>query len=351
VGAAAFGAAAPISLTGGGTGRPVSASGDDEVGPCAQPRFPAELRGENKVLTSRLHAVAPSSPWFALLLLFYAAPLLSIVFLSFLTLHQDGPALPFTLANYVAVLEGETGHFRVILKTLGIGFAVVALSAVIAVPVAYFLAKGMRAPRAEVAVLMLFAIPFLVGPLVRTVSWRGILGVNGLVNVTLGELGLIDQPILSLLYGTMPMILAMTYNVFPFMLFTVYLNLKVIDDQLLRAARDLGATGWTTFWRVVVPLAVPGLVTGAVLVFVPTLSAILEPEMLGGPSGRLTPTAIRGQFFHTQNWPLGAALTLVFVVCGGLAIALLGWIVARLGRLSARASMRHDLKASVGGDR
>ena len=97
-------------------------------------------------------------------------------------------------------------------------------------------------------------------------------------------------------------------------------------SNLATAARDLGASAWTAFWRVVVPLSAPGLVTGAILVFVPVLSAVLEPELLGGPSSRLTPTAIRSQFFHTLNWPLGAALTVVFMFLGGIAIGMLGWL-------------------------
>ena len=291
-------------------------------------------------MLGRYRAAIAGTPWYALLLLFYAIPLVSIVFLSFLTLQEDGPGLPLTLANYAVVFDEGTGHFRVMLRTLSMGLAVVGLSALIAVPIAYYLAKVVRSARAEIVILMLFAVPFLVGPLVRTVSWRGILGVNGLINVTLTKIGLIDQPILALLYGTMPMVLAMTYNVFPFLLFTVYLNLKVIDDRLLQAARDLGATGWSAFWRVVVPLMVPGLVTGVVLVFVPTLSAILEPEMLGGVSGRMTSTAIRGEFFHTQNWPLGAALTLVFLCCGALAIGALGLAVATAARWCGRLGLR-----------
>jgi len=299
-------------------------------------------------MLKHLKSAAPGGPWFVLLLLFYAVPLASILMLSVLTQTDGTPGFPLTLQNYEAVFDADTGHFRVILKTLKIGLLVVALSTAIAVPVAYVLAKGMRSAKAEVITLMLFAVPFLVGPLVRTVSWRGILGVNGLVNVSLTEIGLIDQPILSLLYGTMPVALAMTYNVFPFMLFTVYLNLKVVDDQLLRAARDLGASGWATFWRIVVPLIIPGLVTGAILVFVPTLSAVLEPEMLGGPSGRLTGTAIRGEFFETRNWPLGAALTTVFVMCGGIAIAGLSWVVARLARLCAQFSLHYRVRDPVG---
>jgi spermidine/putrescine transport system permease protein len=132
------------------------------------------------------------------------------------------------------------------------------------------------------------------------------------------------------------MIIAMTYNDFPFMLFTMYLALKMVDDRYLAAARDLGASAAATFWRIAIPLASPGLFTGAVLVSVPTLSAVLEPEMLGGTSARLAATAIRDQFFHANNWPKGAALTVTLVLGGAVAIGLLIGVVALLTRASAR---------------
>ncbi len=271
-----------------------------------------------------------------MLVLFYAFPLLSLLFLSFLTSESGHVRVEFTLANYAAVFSTTTGRMEVILKTLTVGLEVVALSTIISVPLAYYLAKVVRSPRAQVAVLMLFAAAFLVGPLVRTVSWRGILGINGLINTALVGTGVIDEPLLSLLYGRPAILVAMTYNVFPFMLFTVFLSMKMIDDRYIAAARDLGASAMTAFWRVVVPLAAPGLVAGAVLVFVPVLSAVLVPEMLGGTSGRLTPTAIRSQFFHTMNWPLGAALTVVFTTVAGVTIGLLAYLVAIGARWAGR---------------
>ena len=177
----------------------------------------------------------------------------------------------------------------------------------------------------------------------RTVSWRGILGVHGLINESLLQLGLISEPILSLLYGELAMTLALTYNVFPFLLFTTYLSMKVIDDRIIAAARDLGASPAAAFFRVVLPLAAPGVVTGAVLVFVPTLSAVLEPEILGGTSSRLMATAIRDQFFHAHNWPLGATLTVVLIVSGTITLML----VALVTSLALRACSHYGLSTGV----
>jgi spermidine/putrescine transport system permease protein len=274
-------------------------------------------------VTSRNSLWVAVAPWLAILLLFFALPLAGLVLLS-LTGSAGGGVRNFpTLDNYRAIFDLGSGRPAVLAKTLTAAVIVVLLSAVLSVPVAYYLAKVVRSARVEATVLMLIATTFLVGPLIRTVSWRGILGINGLLNTAFQHLGLIDQPILSLLYGPPAMIVAMTYNDFPFMLFTVYLALKMIDDRYLAAGRDLGASAITTFWRIAVPLAAPGILTGAVLVFVPTLSAVLEPEMLGGTSGRLTATEVRDQFFHAHNWPLGSALTIVLIVAGGATVGVL----------------------------
>ena len=282
---------------------------------------------------------AAAMPWLAMLLLFYALPLVSLVVLSLLESESGHIRFSLTLDNYSDVFEAATGRPGVILKTLWIGIQVVLYSTIIALPLAYFIAKVMRSVRAQAVLLVLFAAAFLVGPLVRTISWRGVLGVSGLINTTLQWMGLTEQPLLSLLYGRPAMIIAMTYNAFPFMLFALFLAMMMIDDRHIAAARDLGATALTAFFRVVVPLSVPGLVTGAILVFVPVLSAVLEPEILGGPSSRLTPTAIRSQFFHTLNWPLGAALTVTFVVFAGVSVGALAQAYATLARMSGRVGL------------
>lgn len=282
---------------------------------------------------------AAATPWLAMLLLFYALPLGSLVVLSLLESESGHIRFSLTLENYRDVFAAATGRPGVIVKTLWIGIQVVLYSTIIALPLAYYIAKVMRSPRSQAVLLVLFAAAFLVGPLVRTISWRGVLGVNGLINTTLQSSGLIDQPLLSLLYGKPAMIVAMTYNAFPFMLFALFLAMIMIDDRHIAAARDLGATALTAFFRVVVPLCVPGLVTGAILVFVPVLSAVLEPEILGGPSSRLTPTAIRSQFFHTLNWPLGAALTVTFVVFAGISVGALAQAFAVLARFCGKAGL------------
>jgi spermidine/putrescine transport system permease protein len=278
-------------------------------------------------------------PWYATILVFFALPIAWLVALSLTGRAPDGGVVFPTFVNFAAVFDLASGQLEVLGRTVAVGMAVVALSIVIAVPVGYYLAKVVRSPRLEATVLTLIAGTFLIGPLVRTVSWRGILGFNGVINAALTGLGIIDEPLLSLLYGRPAMIIAMTYNNFPFALFTTYLAMKMVDDRHVAAARDLGASATTAFWRIVVPLSSPGLFTGAILVAVPTLSAVLEPEMLGGTSARLAATAIRDQFFHANDWPQGAALTVILVLAGAIAIGLLIAVIAILTRASARVGV------------
>ena len=266
---------------------------------------------------------AAAGPWLLSLLIFFAFPLAGLVVLSL-----TDRAGHFSLANYVSIADLSSGQFDVLLRTVRIGITTVILSLLISVPVGYYLAKIVRSPRIESLVLLLVAATFLAGPLVRTVSWRGILGVHGLINESLMQLGVIRMPILSLLYGELAITLALTYNVFVFLIFTTYLSMKVLDDRIIAAARDLGASPASAFFRVVLPLAAPGVITGAVLVFVPTLSAVLVPEILGGTSSRLMATAIRDQFFHAQNWPLGAALTVLLIVAGALTIGAIALVLS-----------------------
>lgn len=285
---------------------------------------------------------AAAGPWLSSLLVFFALPLIG---LSALSLTDQGGQ--FSLANYAAIADLSSGRIDVLIKTIRIGITVVTISLCLAVPVAYFLAKILRSPRIESLILLLVSASFLAGPLVRTVSWRGILGVHGLINETLVQLGMVEAPILSLLYGELAMTLSLTYNVFPFLLFTTYLSMKALDDRLIAAARDLGATPSAAFFRIVLPLAAPGVVTGSVLVFVPTLSAVLEPEILGGTSSRLMATAIRDQFFHAHNWPLGAALTMVLIVAGATTIGVIALVTSQVLRTCSRFGLSAGIASHV----
>ncbi|TKI05283.1 ABC transporter permease [Martelella alba] len=270
------------------------------------------------------YSALTGGPWTVVLLAFFILPIVGLIYFS-LTGHNA----PFpSLTNYRLIFSAGSTRPEVLVRTIATACEVVGMSAMLAIPTAYFLAIVVRSARFQAVYLTLVSATFLVGSLVRTVSWRGILGRNGLLNEVMMSLHLIDTPVMSLLYGPLAVKLSMTYNAFPFMLFTLFLAMKAIDPGIILAARDLGANAATTFWRIIIPLSAPGLWSGGILVFVPTLSTVLEPEILGGTTGRLMATDIRDQFFHALNWPMGSALTVILILVGALSVAVISLVMA-----------------------
>lgn len=273
----------------------------------------------------RLGAAALVAPWSLWLALFYALPLGFVVAVSFWTM--DGQLLTpgFTLENYRAIFDG--GDLALLLRTCLTALLVVAIVALLCYPVAYFLVFRMRSAGAVATALTLIALPFLVGPLVRTIAWKGMLGVQGVVNGALGWLGVVGEPLDWLLFSRFAVVVTLVYNTYPFMLFALVLSLQTVDGRLLAAARDLGSGAFSAFRTVVLPLSAPGLLIGSVLAFVPAASASVEPEVLGGPDGRSFANAISDKFLLATDWPAGAAMTVCFtlaatLLCGLLAAAL-----------------------------
>ena len=242
----------------------------------------------------------------------------------------------FTLQNYDAIFTTDSGQLGILWHTLLVALIVVAASALVAYPMAYFLAFRVQRLWMKSAILTLIVLPFLLGGLIRTIAWRGALGVRGVVNEALQAIGLVDHPLDWLLYTKFSVALALFYNFYPFMLFTVYLVLEAVDRRIIAAALDLGASRWQTFWHVVFPLSVPGLLTGSILIFVPVASASLEPEILGGPSGRFTANAVQAKFFVAFDWPAGAAMAVIFTIASLAVIAaLVGVLGIRFRRVFA----------------
>ncbi len=274
------------------------------------------------------------APWSLWQLIFFALPLGFIFVVSFW--HMDGSTLQpgFTLDNYRGVFTGGD-QLSLVLRTCLTAVLVVAIAAVVCYPVAYYLVFRMRSSGMVATLLTLIALPFLVGPVVRTVAWKGILGLDGIVNGLLGTVGLIGEPLEWLLFSRFAVVLALVYNTYPFMLFALVLSLQTVDARLIAAARDLGSGAMAAFRRVVLPLSVPGLLVGSLLSFVPAVSASLEPELLGGPGGRSSANAITDKFLVAVDWPAGAALTVCFTAAAVIACLLFGALVITLSRVAA----------------
>ena len=249
----------------------------------------------------------PAAVW---LLLFAVAPLFMLLLMSFWTSTIFGLSKEVTLENY-RVLTQDPVYLLVLLQTLRIALTVTAISLVVSYPIALFLAS-LNGSRKSALLLLLF-LPFWTSYVVRTFIWLPMLGRAGLVNSTLISLGLIDAPLDWLLYNEAATHIGLVYVYTLFMTLPIYLSLDRMDPRLAEAASDLGAGPLRTFLRVTLPLSLPGVLSGCVMVFLLACGAYVTPQLLGGTTGLMFGNLIAAQFTHTNNWALGAALSIILI--------------------------------------
>ena len=247
--------------------------------------------------------------WFWLVC-FFLVPLGIILMYSFVQRGiYGGIEWTFTWENYTRTID------PLYLKILWRSFLVALLTTVCCLicgyPLAYFIA--FTPERWRNLFLMLLVIPFWTNFLIRTYAWIAILQDQGVVNRTLLGLGVITEP-LQLLYTMKAVMLGMVYGYVPFMVLPIYASLEKLDVSLLEASMDLGANRVRTFWHVTVPLTLPGIAAGVILVFVPTIGEFVIPDILGGAKSILIGNIITNQFLTARDWPFGAAITFVIVV-------------------------------------
>jgi len=214
-----------------------------------------------------------------------------------------------SLDNYVAIFRDA--FFRnVLLRTILVAAISTAVALALALPVAYFIA---RAPaRFKSALIILVVFPLLVGNLVRAAGWMAVMGNRGFVNQLLLGLGLIDEP-LEILYTPTAVVIGIIAVVLPFMTLTLQSVLEQIDPSLEEAAGNLGARPFTAFRRVVLPLAMPGVIAGTVLVFILCMNAYATPVLLGGPRFHMMAPQVYEQITGQSNWPFGGALAFILM--------------------------------------
>jgi len=250
-----------------------------------------------------------SAPYILWMLLFTLIPLGVMVFYAF----TDPDTGAFTLGNLQ-----DLGLF---LPTLGTSVWYSLLSAIICLllgyPVAYFIAH--RSAVAQKILYMLIMLPMCMSFLLRTLAWVGLLETNGILNVILGKLGL---GTLEAIGTSGAVILGMVYNYLPYMILPLYAIIVKIDNRLIEAAEDLGCNGLQVFGRVILPLSVPGILSGITMVFVPAVSTFYISQKLGGAETMLIGDIIEKQFKTSNNPNLGAALSLLLMlmvlVCTGI---------------------------------
>ena len=254
---------------------------------------------------------AMSAPLILWTLIFVGATIVYIVVLSFLTRNPEGNGviLRFTLENYRKLVNPS--YFKVFLNTLKLGVETTALCILIGYPFGYLMARSKGAWRKFL--LLMVIVPFWTNALVRIYGWRMLLMGNGPVNAALMALGLIDKP-LKMMNTHGAVLLGMVYGLLPFMILPVYTSAEKLDAGLSAAGRDLGAKPWKVFLTVELPLTLPGLLTGCVLVFVPSMALFFISDLLGGTGDILIGNLVRDQLLKSRDWPFAAALSVVLLV-------------------------------------
>ena len=248
---------------------------------------------------------APALLLFGLLVLL---PLVLTAVLSFQRFNHETGVLPgFTLAAWAAVL-GDGFYWEVFGRTGWVALLVTALCVAIGAPEAYILSR-MRAPWRSVFLLIILA-PLLVSVVVRAFGWSLVLGPAGFVNQFFEAVGIGR---VRMLYTPIAVVVALVHVMLPFMVIPIWTSLQKLDPMVENAARSLGAGRFTVWWRVVLPQITPGLLSGALIVFALSASALAIPGLLGGRRLKMVATLIYDEYLHELNWPLGAAIALALL--------------------------------------
>ncbi|WP_295815026.1 ABC transporter permease [uncultured Nitratireductor sp.] len=264
--------------------------------------------GRKGGIVPALPLLAPAYLWLTVAIFL---PLSAMAFFSFMTdMPLAGRNWAFTLENYAAFFSRDL-YISLLGASLRLGLEVTLWCAVIGFPAAYVLAKVLKG-RAREAIFLLVILPFWSNGLVRIFSWAMVLRSGGFVDRAVQAVA--PFPVeFDLMFSYPAVVIGLVHSYVPYMVLTCYLTLQAIDDSLLEAARSLGASRMQVLRRLVLPLALPGLTAGAVLIFVPVVGAFMEPRILGGRTGTFYGTVIEDQFVAVFNWPLGAALSFILL--------------------------------------
>jgi spermidine/putrescine transport system permease protein len=251
------------------------------------------------------------TPAYGWLTLAVFLPLCAMLFFSFLKAAPFGDRpLVFTLDQYLAFVR-RPYLVDVAWRSIELGLWTTGLCALIGLPAAIALARATRG-RAKQVLFLLIILPFWTNGLVRIFSWSIVLREGGVLDQAL-HFVLPSAPGLSLLYSYPAIVIGLVHAYLPYMVLTCYLSVASIEDAIVEAARSLGGRSLVIFWKIMLPLALPGLVSGAILIFVPVIGSFMEPRILGGRIGVTMGTVIEDQFTQAFNWPLGAALSFIML--------------------------------------
>jgi len=244
------------------------------------------------------------------LIVFMVIPLILVTVLSFLSRGTYGEVVyKFNIENYLRLFDPL--YAKILGYSLLVGFLTTVLSLLIGYPMAYYIA---RAPaRQRSLLLFLILLPFWTNFIIRIYAWIMILRSEGFLNSFLLWIGVIHEP-LNILYTPTAVLIGMVYEFLPFMVLPLYTSLEKIENAQLEAAADLGAPPWKAFLRVTLPLSVPGMIAGTILVFIPAMGMFVVPDLMGGAKTMLIGNVIRNQFLTARDWPFGAAASMLLML-------------------------------------
>ncbi|SEN45336.1 spermidine/putrescine transport system permease protein [Gemmobacter aquatilis] len=256
-----------------------------------------------------LMLVSPTALYATLLL---AAPLFAVVVYSLMIDSKTGASAGFTFNNYIEVWTGKI-YQAIMLRSLIVSMTVTLITVLLAYPVAYFVSFGVSQQR-KALWLFLITIPFWTSYLIRVFMWKVILGYNGVINSGLMSLGIIDEPLTVINYSVGSMVATLAHAYAPFAILPIFVSLEKIDRSLLEAGQDLGESKFLTFWRVTLPLSMPGVIAAVLIVFIPTIGDYVTPELIGGGKIPMIANMIEVKMLKQNDKAMGSAIAVTAMV-------------------------------------
>jgi spermidine/putrescine transport system permease protein len=250
------------------------------------------------------------SPSLTAVFLLLVIPVCFVLVYSFWLRAPTGADIPaFQFGNYAKFFE-DFFYPKIMLQTIRVSLETVALCLIMGYIPAYFFFR--TESRIKPLLLLLIMLPFWISFIIRTLSWINILGDTGLINHVLMRIGILKEP-LGMLYNEGAVLMGLIQFLLPFMILNIYVSLEGIDKSLLEAARSLGCTEWQAFKEVTLPLSLPGVSAGCLLVFVLTAGTYIPPMILGGPGNDMIANLIFKRVIGTLDWPFGSAISVILL--------------------------------------
>lgn len=270
----------------------------------------AGKRSKHEFRANTLPALLTVGPVTLVMVLLIAVPLIYVAVMSFCSIDEFyNVTFDFTLENYVRL--ANTDYLKIYAQSLIIAFLTTIICILIGYPFSYIIARTKS--RKKRILYMLVIIPFWTNSLIRIYGWRTFLGSSGLLNALLIKFKIVSEPI-EFLYKQGTTILGMVYCLIPFMILPLYTAIEKLDGSLLEASSDLGAKPVNTFIEVILPLTSGGIFSGSLMVFIPCLGYFFVSDILGGGNSDVIGNLIERQFQSGNNWPLGAALSIILII-------------------------------------